>query len=107
MNLRRSLPTLLSIGLLLAGWQGIAIAVNLPELIPTLPRLFQSLVELLGTTAFYQAVASTIGRGIVGLLLSTLCAGLTALLLAHSHWMEQLFRPWLTLLRSVDRKSVV
>lgn len=107
MSLRRLLPTLLSIGLLLAGWQGIALAVNLPELIPTLPRLLQSLVELLGTATFYQAVATTIGRGIVGLLCSTLYAGLTALLLARSHWLEQLFRPWLTLLRSVPVISFI
>lgn len=107
MSVRRLLPTLLSVGLLLAGWQGIAVTVNLPELIPPLPRLFQSLVELCSTATFYQAVAATIGRGIVGLLLSTLCAGLTALLLAHSHWMEQLFRPWLTLLRSVPVISFI
>ena len=107
MNLGRSLPTLLSIGLLLAGWQGIALAVDLPELIPTLPRLFRSLVELLGSTAFYEAVTSTICRGIVGLLCSTLCAGLTALWSARSHWMEQLFRPWLTLLRSVPVISFI
>lgn len=107
MSVRRLLPTLLSVGLLLAGWQGIAVTVNLPELIPPLPRLFQSLVELLGTATFYQAVASTIGRGFVGLLLSTLCAGFTALLLARSHWLEQLFRPWLTLLRSVPVISFI
>ena len=55
MSLRRLLPTLLSVGLLLVGWQMIALTVNLPELIPPLPRLLQALVALLGTTSFYQA----------------------------------------------------
>ena len=107
MSLRRLLPTLLSVGLLLVGWQMIALTVNLPELIPPLPRLLQALVALLGTTSFYQAIATTIGRGLIGLLSSALCAGLTALLLARSHWMEQLFRPWLTLLRSVPVISFI
>ena len=107
MRFRRILPTLLSIGLLLASWQGIAITVDLPELVPPLPRLLQAFVELLCTASFYQAVASTIGRGLVGLSLSALCAGLTALLLAHSHWAERLFRPWLTLLRSVPVISFI
>ena len=107
MSLRRLLPTLLSVGLLLVGWQMIALTVNLPELIPPLPRLLQALVALLGTTSFYNAIATTIGRGLIGLLSSALCAGLTALLLARSHWMEQLFRPWLTLLRSVPVISFI
>ena len=107
MNLRRLLPTLLSIGLLLAGWQVVALSADLPELIPPLPRLFQALVELCCTASFYQAVATTVGRGIAGLLCAMLCAALTALLLARSRWMEQLFRPWLTLLRSVPVISFI
>lgn len=93
--------TACSLLLLLIGWQLLAVAMCQPELIPSVPRLLMALVELLGSAEFYQSVGCTLGRGLLGLAGSAALAALTAWLLARHSLLEQLFRPWLTLLRSV------
>lgn len=107
MKIPPKLLTACSLLLLLLGWQLLAVAMRQPELIPTVPRLFMALVELLGSAEFYQSVGCTLGRGLLGLAGSAVCAALTAWLLARHSLLEQLFRPWLTLLRSVPVISFI
>lgn len=107
MKIPPKLLTACSLLLLLLGWQLLAVAMRQPELIPTVPRLLMALVELLGSAEFYQSVGCTLGRGLLGLAGSAVCAALTAWLLARHSLLEQLFRPWLTLLRSVPVISFI
>lgn len=107
MKIPSKLLSACSLLLLLLGWQLLAVAMRQPELIPSVPRLLMALVELLGSTEFYQSVGCTLGRGLLGLAGSAVCAALTAWLLARHSLLEQLFRPWLTLLRSVPVISFI
>lgn len=107
MKIPPKLLTACSLLLLLLGWQLLAMAMRQPELIPSVPRLLMALVELLGSAEFYQSVGCTLGRGLLGLAGSAVCAALTAWLLARHSLLEQLFRPWLTLLRSVPVISFI
>ncbi len=107
MKIPPKLLTACSLLLLLLGWQLLAVAMRQPELVPTVPRLLMALVELLGSAEFYQSVGCTLGRGLLGLAGSAVCAALTAWLLARHSLLEQLFRPWLTLLRSVPVISFI
>lgn len=107
MKIPSKLLSACSLLLLLLGWQLLAEAMRQPELIPSVPRLLMALVELLGSAEFYQSVGCTLGRGLLGLAGSAVCAALTAWLLARHSLLEQLFRPWLTLLRSVPVISFI
>lgn len=107
MKIPSKLLSACSLLLLLLGWQLLAEAMRQPELIPSVPRLLMALVELLGSAEFYQSVGCTLGRGLLGLADSAVCAALTAWLLARHSLLEQLFRPWLTLLRSVPVISFI
>lgn len=107
MKIPSKLLSACSLLLLLLGWQLLAVAMRQPELIPSVPRLLMALVELLGSAEFYQSVGCTLSRGLLGLAGSAVCAALTAWLLARHSLLEQLFRPWLTLLRSVPVISFI
>lgn len=107
MKIPPKLLTACSLLLLLLGWQLLAVAMRQPELIPSVPRLLMALVELFGSAEFYQSVGCTLGRGLLGLAGSVVCAALAAWLLARHSLLEQLFRPWLTLLRSVPVISFI
>lgn len=105
--MRKGLISLLSIVVLLIGWQIGATMLNQPELIPSLSRLIQALLELFTTIAFYKSVLATIGRGLIGILLSLTAASGLAWLFARYELIYELFRPLLTIMRSIPVISFI
>lgn len=105
--MKKKLFPLLSIGLLLSGWQIFALAWGQPEWIPTLPRLLTTTGRLFLTASFYESALATVLRGLAGLSLSLATALVVAWLLAQSEWLDGLFRPILALLRSVPVISFI
>lgn len=99
--------TLLSIALLLLGWQGIAWHVGRPELVPDIPRLFASMLQILSAGEFYRAIGATCLRALWGLLLSFCAATAAAWLMARSAMVAALLRPWLAGMRSVPVISFI
>lgn len=99
--------TILSVILLLACWQGIAMYIGKPALFPTVSVLIKTLGKLLLSGEFYLAVGTTIGRGMVGMLLSLSAAVVLAGLFARFSWLYELFRPLLTVMRSVPVVSFI
>lgn len=105
--MRKGLISLLSIGLLLIGWQVLATLFDQPELIPSLPRLLKTLIELLVSADFYKSAAATIGRGLMGILLSLVAASGLAWVSARYEIVYELFRPLLTIMRSIPVISFI
>lgn len=104
---RPPLFSLLSLLLLLAGWQVVAMLVHQPELLPTLPRLLESFLHLWSKPSFYQALGATVGRAIAGLLLSLGLAVVIAPFAARKPLISAFLRPLLTLMRSIPVISFI
>lgn len=96
-----------SIGIILLAWEGLALLVNRQALVPGLPALLETLGSLLLSTNFYLSVLATFGRGIIGLILSVVLALGAALLFARNETVYGLFKPLLTLMRSVPVISFI
>lgn len=105
--MKRKLLPLLSVCLLLSGWQWLAVGFNQPALIPPVPVLFKTLGELFLTPSFYQSLLATVWRGIEGILLSFVAATGTAWLFARHEFLYEVCRPLLTVLRSVPVISFI
>ena len=97
----------ISICLLLLFWQLIASYMDQPALIPSVPDLLKTLFQLFGTGAFYQNIFATILRGISGILVSLVTALSSAFLFARYGLLYELFRPLLTVMRSVPVISFI
>lgn len=107
MRIQKTVLHLLAILILLAGWQVFATVADQPELIPSLPRLIKALLELSVSGTFYQSIAATVTRGIAGILLSLLSALGIAWLFARYELLYELFRPLLSLMRSIPVISFI
>ncbi|RHJ87925.1 ATP-binding cassette domain-containing protein [Parabacteroides sp. AM08-6] len=105
--MKKSLLPLLSIGILLLCWEIFAIWVNLPDLIPSVPRLIQTLAELFTSVTFYQSVSATLIRGVAGMFLSLIAATGIACLFSRNELVYELFRPLLAIMRSVPVISFI
>ena len=77
------------------------------DLIPSVPDLLKTLIRLFGTGSFYQNIFATILRGISGILVSLVIALLSAFLFARYALLYELFRPLLTVMRSVPVISFI
>lgn len=105
--MKKKLYPLLSLLILLAGWQVFALAMQQPEWFPPVPRLLAATGRLLLAASFYEAVAATVLRGLAGLFLSLVMAAVLAGLLAKSEWLDGVFRPLLALMRSIPVISFI
>lgn len=105
--MKKKSSTFFSIGLLLLIWQLFASYINQPKLIPGLPGLIHTLLELLLTKNFYLSVVATILRGITGMVLSLLMALFSAIIFTKKTWIYDLFRPLLAIMRSVPVISFI
>lgn len=105
--MKKGFIPIVSVCLLLLAWQGIAAYMNQPELIPSVPDLIQSLLRLFGSDTFYRSISATVLRGISGILLSLATALIAAFLFARYELLYELFRPVLTIMRSVPVISFI
>ena len=65
--MKKSIFTILSITILILAWQLLTMLVRLPELVPSIPHLFSTLVALFASGSFYQSVMATVLRGTIGI----------------------------------------
>lgn len=96
-----------SICILLLCWQLLAYITNQPELVPSVSRLFVTLSKLIRTTEFYHSLIVTVGRGMLGIFISFILAMLLAVLFVRHKLIYELFRPLLSLMRSVPVISFI
>ena len=105
--MKKGIISFISVCILLFFWQLTASYMNQPELIPSVPDLLKTLLQLFGSETFYQHISATVFRGISGILLSLVIALLSAFLFARNELLYELFRPLLTIMRSVPVISFI
>lgn len=105
--MKKGLVSFISICLLLLVWQLTALSMDQPELIPSVPDLIKALFQLFATGTFYKSLLATVLRGISGILLSFAAAITAAFLFARYELLYELFRPLLTIMRSVPVISFI
>ena len=99
--------TFLSAAILLAAWEALARHVGQPELVPTIGRLAQAFMDAFLSAGFYQSLLATIGRGLLGLLISFIAALAIAPAMARSANVEALLRPLIGAMRAVPVISFI
>ncbi len=90
-----------------AIWQVIAMTINNAGLFPPVWELCRQIGLLLLTADFYHSVLATVMRGIAGMFLSHIAATLTAVLCHRYTLFGELFRPVLSIIRSVPVISFI
>ena len=91
--MKKSIFTILSITILILAWQLLTMLVRLPDLVPSIPHLFSTLVALFASGSFYQSVMATVLRGTIGMSISLMAAMGVSLLFYKCEWIYELFRP--------------
>ena len=105
--MRTKALTFLSAAILLATWEALARHVGQPELVPTIGRLAQAFMDAFLSAGFYQSLLATIGRGLLGLLISFIAALAIAPAMARSANVEALLRPLIGAMRAVPVISFI
>ena len=105
--MKKSIFTILSITILILAWQLLTILVRLPDLVPSIPHLFSTLVALFASGSFYQSVMATVLRGTIGMSISLMAAMGVSLLFYKCEWIYELFRPLLAIMRSIPVISFI
>lgn len=106
-TMKKGIITLISIGILLGMWQLFSLFARLPDLVPSVPRLLETLTELFASATLYQSVAATVLRGIAGMLLSLIAAAGVAFMFSRHELLYELFRPILAIMRSIPVISFI
>ena len=88
--MKKSIFTILSITILILAWQLLTMLVRLPELVPSIPHLFSTLVALFASGSFYQSVMATVLRGTIGMSISLMAAMGVSLLFYKCEWIYEL-----------------
>lgn len=96
----RVLLGILALAFWVGVWWLVALRVDSPLLLPAPPAVFARLGALVLTAAFWKTIALSIGRVLLGLLLSIVLAVPLAVLTARLSVFEILFRPLLTAIRA-------
>lgn len=105
--IKKNAPVILSIIFLLITWQIIAYTVNYPAIFPSVIELLTNSIQLLGSPFFYESLAATILRGLLGFLLSYLVAMALATLASRNSFFKQFLQPIVVTFRSIPVISVV
>jgi NitT/TauT family transport system permease protein len=77
------------------------------SLLDSLPDLLQNIASLFVLPDFYASIGATIGRGMVGFVISFITAFICALLSSNSGFWKDFFHPILVVIRSVPVISLV
>lgn len=94
-------------GILLMGWQCLALWIGRPALFPDIPGLFDACYELISAGTFYISVGMTILRGLSGIFISFCTAFLLSVLFSRRQWVYASFKPLLAFTRSVPVISFI
>lgn len=105
--MNKILTSLFSLSILFLAWQLFAFVADMPYLVPSVPSIFYTLKSLVTTSAFYHSLFATLIRGICGMLLSLAVAGMASILFSKKEWLYEIFRPFLSIMRSVPVISFI
>ena len=88
-------------------WQGIAMLVGKPFLLPSPVETAGRLLSLLVTADFYATAGMSLFRILIGYVLGVAAGVLLALLTTRFFWAEQLLRPLRSVIRATPVSSII
>lgn len=91
----------------LAVWELTARLLALPFALPTVEATAEALLRLLVRPVFWQTVAASLGRILLGLAFGTLLGSLLALLSVSSSWADAIIRPAQAVIRCTPVASFI
>jgi NitT/TauT family transport system permease protein len=93
--------------LLILGWHGAALLIDLPIILPTPGETFRTVLQIVGSEGFAASVWVTVLRGFVGFLISALAGSVLGALSGRFWPLERLLEPAATVVRSTPVMSVI
>lgn len=104
---KNSLITVLSILAMLLTWYVLALLIGKEYILPTPAQTGQNLLMIVGSADFWPAVLTTIGRGLLGFLISLVLGIVLGMAAGFSRLVSWLLRPWVTVMRSTPVMSII
>ena len=104
---RNSYITALSILAMILTWYLLALALGKEYILPTPAKTAQDLLLIVSSASFWPAVLTTIGRGLLGFLVSLGLGIVLGLAAGFSKLINWLLQPWVTVIRSTPVMSVI
>jgi NitT/TauT family transport system permease protein len=99
--------TALSILAMLLTWHGLALLIGKEYILPTPAQTGLSLLLIMQSQDFWPAVLLTVGRGLLGFLISLGLGIILGMAAGFSRVINWLLRPWVTVMRSTPVMSVI
>ncbi|HNX93375.1 MAG TPA: ABC transporter permease [Syntrophomonas sp.] len=106
-TIKNSLITALSILAMLLTWYVLALLIGKEYILPTPAKTGQNLLMIVGSADFWPAVLTTIGRGLLGFLISLVLGIVLGMAAGFSRLVSWLLRPWVTVMRSTPVMSII
>lgn len=97
----------LSVAFWLAAWQGLSMAVNQQILLVSPLTAIATLVRLMGSASFYQAIAVSFGRILLGFALAVVAGVLFSALAARFSFVRTLLSPLMAAIKATPVASFV
>ncbi len=104
---KNSLITALSILVMLITWHLLAVVFGQEYILPTPAKTARDLLLLVSSTSFWPIVMATVGRGLLGFLISLILGIVMGLMAGFSKLIYWLLQPWVTVARSTPVMSVI
>ena len=99
--------TALSILAMLLTWYVLALLIGKEYILPTPAQTGRSLLMIMQSEDFWPAVLATVGRGLLGFLVSLGLGIMLGMAAGFSRVVSWLLRPWVTVMRSTPVMSII
>ncbi len=104
---RNSLLSLGSVLVLIFVWEGLSRLIGQEILLPSPGQTFLQLINILLSLSFWETIAATIGRGLLGFAISLFLGIVLGMLAGFSRPVFWLLQPWNTVLKTTPVMSVI
>ncbi len=105
--LSKILKNLIVLAFWLLVWQGLALWVNNPLLLPAPPAVLVRLSELVVSLSFWKITALSLGRILLGVVCAVVIGVVLAIITSRSGLLKSLFTPLITVIKSTPVASFI
>lgn len=105
-NNKYSIISILTVVVILALWELVSFLLDKDFLLPRFSQVIKDLFSLLATKQFYIVTASTLGRCLLGFLLSFVCGMIFGILGGISKTVRAIFAPIISFLRTAPTMAL-
>ena len=106
-SLKKYIPLIAAILVMLAVWEIIALAIGYPQIFPGVADLLKQIFSLFASSDFYAAVGMTVLRGLAGFVVAVILALGLSVSAVFSPFIKSFLHPFMVLFRSIPVISLV